>query len=158
MCQEKIWSRFRGNSFSKSWKFFIHFSLMSSREENLARFLFYILRQISIEFRHMKIISNHYEHRPKKSILRQSTSILSVNQNHSLSIHRRSVPRQVLFTHIDSFAFDPEMPCRFVGQPNCQQFYSIENLQIPIKCLNHENSLSTQKKSKRKRKRNPIRS
>lgn len=122
---------------------------MTSREENVARFLFLFLKQLSLEFSHLKIVSNHYHHRPKKSILRHSSSSidsnLPLNQNHYQPIPIR---RQVLFTHIDLFAFDPQVPCRFVGQPSRQQLLTFESSQTSIKCLDDEN-LSSKRKRKR---------
>ena len=129
---------------------------MATREENVAQFLFLFLKQLSIEFNHLKILSNHYDHRPKKSILRSVSSssvesVLPLNQNNSQHpFSSLSLPRRVLFTHIDSFAFDPQVPCRFVGQPIRQPISTCEDRRSPSQCFDDENTSSKRKQFKRK--------
>ena len=132
-------------------------STMATREETVAQFLFLFLKQLSIEFNHLKIVSNHYDHRPKKSILRRASSsinsVLPLNQNNSQHPFSASIPRQVLFTHIDSFAFDPQMPCRFVGQPVRHELSTCEDRPASVQCLDDAKTSSKRKQFKRKRKR-----
>lgn len=100
---------------------FLVFFRMLPTEELLASFLFLFLKHLSLELSHLVIVSNH-QRTPSKSILRTSRSLfeqlLSLNQNNSLHLSEEPsmTRRQVFFSHIDSFSFDPRVPCRFLGQ------------------------------------------
>lgn len=101
----------------------------TTTEEILARFFFLFLKHLSIELNNLTILTNHHHQLPKKSILRQTyDKNLSLNQNNSISITqpiRKYINhRKVLFTHVDSYEFDPQIPCRFLRQPQRQKISS----------------------------------
>ncbi len=122
---------------------FIFFFLMAITEEILARFIFLFLKHLTIELSHLIIVKNNHQ-LPKKSILRKSyDKTLSFNQNNSLlssfqteSLNNR---RKVSFTHVDSFEFDPQIPSKFLGLPQREQFYLSTNDQ-QMQCLCHHYS------------------
>lgn len=102
----------------------------TTTEEILARFFFLFLKHLSIELNNLTILTNHHHHQlPKKSILRQTyDKNLSLNQNNSIfitqPIRKYINHRKVLFTHVDSYEFDPQIPCRFLRQPQRQKISS----------------------------------
>ena len=104
--------------------------MATTTEEILAKFLFLFLKHLSIELSNLIILTNNHQ-LPKKSILRKSyDKNLSLNQNNSLLLTQQtesSNPRKVLFTHVDSFEFDPQIPCKFLSQPHREQFYLSTN-------------------------------
>ncbi|CAF3614514.1 unnamed protein product [Rotaria socialis] len=129
---------------------------MTPIEEILARFIFLFLKHLSIELSNLIIMKNN-DRQPKKSILRKSSDKnLSLNQNNSIILTQKSkslIRRKVLFTHVDSYEFDPQMPCRFINSPQREQFYLSPN-DKQMQCLCHRNLKATfQNKSKIKRKR-----
>ncbi len=118
-------------------------------EEILARFLFLFLKHLSIELTHLTILTNHQQ-LPKKSILRKSyNKNLSLNQNNAVFLTQpteSSNRPKVFFTHIDSFVFDPRIPCQFLNQPQRESF----NLSSKMPCLCHHH-LKTNYQNKYKR-------
>jgi len=129
---------------------------MTTTEEILARFLFLFLKHLSIELNNLVILTNHHQ-LPKKSILRKSyDKNLSLNQNNSILITQPIKyfnRRKVLFTHVDSYEFDPQIPCRFLNQPQRKEFYfSTNNQQMQCLC-HHQSKTNYQNKYKIKLKR-----
>ncbi|CAF1297077.1 unnamed protein product [Rotaria magnacalcarata] len=129
---------------------------MTPLEEILARFIFLFLKHLSIELSNLIIMKNN-DRQPKKSILRKSSNKnLSLNQNNSVVLTQKLkslTRRKVLFTHIDSYEFDPQIPCRFINSPQREQFYLSPN-DKQMQCLCHRHlKASFQNKSKTKRKR-----
>jgi len=125
-------------------------------EEILARFIFLFLKHLSIELNHLAIVKNHHR-LPKKSILRKSyDKNLSLNQNNSILLTQQTASlnrHKVLFTHVDSFEFDPQIPCRFINQSQREQFYvSTNNQQMQCLC-HHQSKTNYQNKYKIKLKR-----
>ncbi|CAF1015791.1 unnamed protein product [Adineta steineri] len=118
----------------------------TTTEEILARFLFLFLKHLSIELSNFIIMTNHHRLPTKKSILRKN---FSLNQNNSINLTHR----KVLFTHIDSFEFDPQIPCRFINQLERKEFYSSLN-HSQMQCLcHHESKINFKNKCKIKLKR-----
>jgi hypothetical protein len=115
---------------------------MATIEEILARFLFLFLKHLTIELSNLIILTNNHR-LPRKSILRNSyDKNFPLNQNNSVILTQpiESLnPRKVFFTHIDSFEFDPQIPCRFINQPQREQFYSSTN-DSQMQCLCHHHS------------------
>ena len=136
---------------------FLVFFHMLTTEELLASFLFLFLKHLSLELSHLLIVSNH-QRTPSKSILRTSRSwfeqLLSFNQNNSLHLSEEAsmTRRQVLFSHIDSFSFDPRVPCRFLGQPSRQPLYSsIVDREMRRRCDQEQSKRQCKVKLKRQR-------
>ncbi|CAF1047382.1 unnamed protein product [Rotaria sp. Silwood1] len=129
---------------------------MTTIEEILARFIFLFLKHLSIELNNLIIIKNNYR-LPKKSILRKSyDKNLSLNQNNSILLTQQTeslTRRKVLFTHVDSFEFDPQIPCRFISVPRREQFYlSTNDQQMQCLCHHHlKTNLKNRSKIKLKR-------
>jgi len=124
---------------------------MTTTEEILARFIFLFLKHLSIELSTLAIIKNHHQ-LPKKSILRKSyDKNFSLNQNNSVLLTQQTEclnRRKVLFTHVDSYEFDPQIPCRFLNQPQREQFYfSTNNQQMQCLC-HHQSKINYQNKYK----------
>jgi hypothetical protein len=112
---------------------------MATIEVILARFLFLFFKHLTIEISNLIILTNNHQ-LPRKSILRNSYE--RNFQNNSVILTRPIVAlnhRKVLFTHIDSFEFDPRIPCRFINQPQREHFYSSIN-RSQMKCLCHHHS------------------
>jgi len=111
-------------------------------EEILSRFLFLFLKHLSIELTHFAILTNHQQ-LPKKSILRKS-----YNENNSILLTQSFNRPKVFFTHIDSFVFDPQLPCHFLNQLQREQFYvSINDQQVQLK-TNYQNKSKIKKKNR----------
>jgi len=130
--------------------------MTTTTEEILARFIFLFLKHLSIELSTLAIITNH-QRLPKKPILRKSyDKNLFLNQNNSVCLTQPIEclnRRKVLFTHVDSFEFDPQIPCRFLNQPQRKEFYfSTNNQQIQCLC-HHQSKTNYQNKYKIKLKR-----
>jgi hypothetical protein len=115
-------------------------------EEILERFLFLFLKHLNIELTHLMILTNHQQ-LPKKSILRKS---LPLNQNNAALLTQQTESpnrSKVLFTHIDSFIFDPRIPCQFLNQPQREPLNVSNTI---LQCLCHRN-LKTNHQNKYKR-------
>jgi hypothetical protein len=113
---------------------------MITTEEILARFIFFFLKHLSIELNNLAILTNHHR-LPKKSILRKSyDQTLSLNQNNSVLLTQQiDHRRQVFFTHVDSFEFDPQIPCRFL-RPSQRKEFSFSTNPHQTSCLCHQKS------------------
>jgi hypothetical protein len=102
---------------------------MLTIEETLSSFLFLFLKHLSFALSNLAIIRNH-QRSPKRSILRSSNDDrLAMNQNRSFHVRSASLltRRHVSFTHIDSYRFDPRIPCRFLGRPQRQSFVKLND-------------------------------
>lgn len=122
---------------------------MTTTEEILAKFLFLFLKNLSIELNNLAILTNHHHQLPKKSILRKSSDNKNLSLNQNNSNHRK-----ILFTHIDSYEYDPQIPCRFLRQPERKEFYSSNNNhQMQCLCRHHQSKKNYQNKYKTKLKR-----
>lgn len=99
---------------------------MATIEQVLARFIFLFLKHLTIEINNL-MVNKTNDHLPKKSILRKSYDKNNpINQNNSIRLTNRtkmSSRRKVFFTHVDSFEFDPRMPCKFINLSRHKKFY-----------------------------------
>jgi hypothetical protein len=112
---------------------------MATIEEILSRFLFLFLKHLTIEISNLIILTNNHR-LPRKSILRNSYERNFQNNSAILTRPIESLNhRKVLFTHIDSFEFDPQIPCQFINQPQREHFYSSTN-HSQMQCLCHRHS------------------
>ena len=134
-----------------------------TREELFATFLFLFLKHLFLELSNLLIVANHHR-LPRKSILRPARSVHELNhrlcRNQNSSSDLTSIAslrrRQVLFTHVDSFQFDAQVPCRFLRRPQRQPFsLPVDDQYILCYCHRDERGKS---KTKLKRQRSVARS
>jgi hypothetical protein len=115
---------------------------MAPIEEILSRFLFLFLKHLTIELSNLIILTKN-QRLPRKSILGNSyAKNFQLNQNSSVILTppiESLNHRKVFFTHIDSFEFDPRIPCRFINQLQREHFYS-STKHSQMQCLCHHHS------------------
>lgn len=111
---------------------------MREIEKILARFILLFLKHLNIELNNSMVIKNS-DKLPKKSILRNNFSFNQKKSSVLTSATENVNNRRVHFTHIDSYEFDPKLPCRFTSLPRRELFYSSANTQ-QMRCLCHYHS------------------